>query len=204
VSFFFRVCFLLAVPAAFAEQPAAQAGETASPFLSVPSAASDSLRFRLDLPDFEAKDIAGRTWRKEDLRGKFTVVFIWSTGAARAMDKVSPTGRAVARGIPDLRDIQRFYDKVHDSPGIQVLTFCTDYDYTHAPEYIRHTAYTFPVIADWLLLRKLFGRGEPSGGRLGLLSLIWVVDPRGRVSEPFRSWSFGRVLYEVEAAAARN
>jgi len=60
------------------------------------------------------------------------------------------------------------------------------------------------VIADWMLIRKLFGRGNPAGGRLGLMSLIWVVDPQGRVSEPFRSWSFGRVLFEVERAAARN
>ena len=193
-----RVCLLLAVPAVLAAQaPAEPAG---SPFLSVPSVASDALRFRGDLPEFEANDVSGRTWRKEDLLGKFTVVFIWSTAGARNRD-LNPRERAFFHAWPDLRDIQGFYDRVRNTPRIEVLTFCSDYDYTHARDYLQHTPYTFPVIADWLLLRKLVGRGEPTGGRLGLPSLIVVVDPRGKVSDPFRSWSFGRILYEVEAAA---
>jgi hypothetical protein len=54
-------------------------------FGSVPPAMSDLLQFGAQLPDFEAKDIAGRTWRLEDLRGKYTLVYIWGTFEARAV-----------------------------------------------------------------------------------------------------------------------
>ncbi|HTX36724.1 MAG TPA: hypothetical protein VME43_16965 [Bryobacteraceae bacterium] len=195
----FRPWLLLLAPAAFAQQTSAQAVGAPSPFLSVPPALSDSLRFGPQLSQFEAKDIRGKIWRSEDMLGKYTLVYIWGTYWNAGQGR-----RSVGWDLPELKELQRFYDKVRNAGNVQVLTFCMDYDYTHAPEYIRQTKFTFPVIADWMLIRKLFGRGNPAGGRLGLMSLIWVVDPQGRVSEPFRSWSFGRVLFEVERAAARN
>jgi peroxiredoxin len=185
-----RGLILLALPAAFAQQQA-------SPFLSVP-AVSDTLRFDAPLPDFEAKDIAGRTWRLEDLRGKFTLVYLWWTDGARAMDGLDPFARSFAHSsgsLPDLPEVQRFYDKAKNTSNIQVLTFCGDYDYTHAPEYIRQAKYTFPVIADWVLLRKLFSQRW---------NYYLVVNPEGRLSYPIRYWSLGRVLMEIEKAAAAN
>jgi hypothetical protein len=160
-----------------------------SPFASIPQASEDSLRFGARIAEFEAKDISGRTWRLDDLRGKFTVIYFWRTGWAREAD-------AHPRANPDfldLAELQRFYEK----KNVQVLSFCMDYDYTHAPIYMNEKKYTFPVIADWVLIKKVFPGTE--GGRL-----YRVVNPEGRLSYPFRSWSFGRLLFEVERAAGKN
>jgi peroxiredoxin len=152
------------------------------PFSSVPPLQVDTLRYGERVPDFEAKDIAGRTWRRADFAGKFTVVYIWHTFGA---------------DIPQssyLPEIQRFYEKVKGTKNLQVLTFCSDYDYTHAPAYMQRKGYTFPVIAEWTLLRKLFPNDRVPG-RFG------VVNPEERLSYPTRTWSFGRLLIEVERAA---
>ncbi len=96
-------------------------------------------------------------------------------------------------GLPDLPEIQRFYDQEKSSKNIQVLTFCRDYDYTHARDYMKQANYTFPVIADWSLVKKLFSTGEWQ----------WVVNPEGRLSYPLHSWSLGRILLELETVAHR-
>ena len=183
---------MLGVPAALAQQGLSPA--TDNPFLSVPPAASGELRFGAQLPEFEAKDVSGRAWRNQDLRGKFTLLYVWHTFDARARDKIDPHAREVLQHLPELPEVQRFYDQVRNGKNIQVLTFCLDYDYTHAPEYLKEHKYTFPVIADWVLIKKLFPTGERE----------WLVNPEGRLSYPFRSWSFGQLLFAVERAAARN
>src|SRR5947209_8571120 len=157
-------------------------------FSSIPPPDLNELRFGAQLPDFEAKDTAGRTWTLADLRGKWTVIYVWGTSIARAVDAHDPHFREVIPGLPDLPEVQRFHDKVRDVANLQVLAFCRDYDYTHARDYIKERKYTFPVIADWVLLRKLVpDAGEPS---------YWVVNPEGRLSAPFRRWSFGKVLMQ--------
>lgn len=98
--------------------------------------------------------------------------------------------------FPDLPEVQRFYDKVRDTKNLQVLTFCRDYDYTHASDYIKGTKYTFPVIADWVLTDKLFAS-------TGFTVRYWLINPEGRLSLPLRSWSFGRLLFEIEKAAGK-
>jgi hypothetical protein len=175
-----------------AQQPSSPATDNQSPFLSIPPV-SDALRFGEQLPEFEAKDISGRTWRSEDLRGKFTLIYIWHTFWARDAD----AHPRATRGLPDLPELQRFYDKVRNAKNIQVLAFCRDYDYMHAHDYMKQTRYTFPVIADWVLIKKLFPEAE---GR----PPYWLVNPEGRLSYPLRSWSLGGLLYEVERAAAHN
>jgi hypothetical protein len=180
---------VLVALAALAQEPPA--------FVSIPPASSDELRFGAPLPPFEAKDIAGRTWRSDELRGKFTLIYIWGTFEARIVDN-HPHAREIVThaGLPDLPELQRFYDRVKTTKNIQVLTFCRDYDYTHAPEYMTARHYTFPVIADWVLIKKLFPEEGPSRQ--------WLVNPEGRLSEPFRSWTFGRLLFELERAAGRD
>jgi hypothetical protein len=59
---------------AFAQQASSPATKPPSAFLAIPPAVSDSLHFGTQLPEFEAKDIDGRTWRLDDLRGKFTLI----------------------------------------------------------------------------------------------------------------------------------
>ena len=186
-----RALPLLIVPVALAQQPSPPATDTQSPFLSIP-AVSDALRFGAQLPEFEVKDIRGRTWRSEDLRAKFTLIYIWHTFWARGAD-AHPRANPNLLNLPEL---QRFYDKVRNKK-IQVLAFCMDYDYMHAHDYMKLKGYTFPVIADWVLIKKLFPEAE---GR----PPYWLVNPEGRLSYPLRSWSFGGLLYEVERVAAQN
>src|SRR5579872_524131 len=114
-----RLLLFMVVPTAMAQQ-----------FLTVPPAPSVSspLRFADKLPAFEAKDISGRTWRLEDLRDKFTVVYFWSTSWARTSDSIPEYAHGSIPDILDLPEIQRFYDQVKSGKTIQVLTFCKDYE----------------------------------------------------------------------------
>jgi hypothetical protein len=166
-----------------------------SPFSPVPPAREDALRFKEELPAFEVKDIAGNTWTLENLRGKHTLIYLWHTFAARRSDQLDARQKELFRiHLVDLEEVERVHRGVKGSKTTQVLTLCTDYDYTHAPEYLKETRFTFPVIADWVLIRKLVPAASGSGTH-------WVVSPEGRLSEPFRSWSFSRTFWEVQRAA---
>jgi hypothetical protein len=60
---------------------------------------------------------------------------------------------------------------------------------------MKEKKYSFPVIADWVLIKKLFpgGANQPYS----------VIDRDTRLSHPPRSWSLGHVLYEIERDAPR-
>jgi len=187
--------FFVTVTAALAQQASSPAPINGSPFLSI-APVPEGLRFEAPLPAFEARDIAGRTWRIEDLRGKLTLVYMWHTLEARAVDAHDASVRHLISGLSDLPAVQRFYDQVKETKNIQVLTLCRDFDYTHAPDYVKEKKYSFPVIADWVLIEKIFP--NPGGS-----SAYWVIDRDARLSNPIRSWSLGRVLYEIERTASR-
>ena len=199
-----REALLLAAFSACAAAQTAVAPANDPPlFVSVPPAAIDhELRFGAVFPQFEAKDIAGRMWRSLDLRGKFTVLYLF---------------HMLQSDVPglkrDLLQLHRFSEKFKNSESIQVLTFSSDYDYTHAPEFVARNKYAFPVIADWALLAKLFPKDDcrqpctarvptASGLSISIATAQWVVDPAGRLSYPTRSWSLDRLLLEVERLGA--
>ena len=189
-----RALGFFAVPLVVAQQSAPPVTDARSPFISVPAAASGALQFGAQLPEFEAKDTTGRIWQLADLRGKLTLIYVWNTFEARATDTLDPRARRSFRGLPDLSELQRFYDKASRQKNIQVLTFCSDHDYRHAHDYLQQTKYTFPVIADWVLVNKLFGGP----------SRQWLVNPEGRLSNPLSSWKLGSLLFEVEKSVAGN
>src|SRR5947199_6518780 len=86
----------------------------AQSFSSIPSVAADSLRFERDLPAVEIKDAAGKVWRPEDFLGKYTLVYIFHTFEARTVDAHAGRGHDQLirwAGLPDLREVQRFYDR---------------------------------------------------------------------------------------------
>jgi hypothetical protein len=86
-----------------------------------------SFRFAAQFPEFEAKDINGRTWRLEDLRGKFTLIYLWNASQARALatdeDLLDCLPASIRTHLPEsvramrrpLVDLQRFYDESGNS-----------------------------------------------------------------------------------------
>ncbi len=208
-----RAALLFVVAAvAVAQQPSGPALDNNTQFTTVPPLTQDSLSFEAQLPNFEGKDLQGRVWSAADLRGKLTVIDVWNTFG------VSIDGSVAHHYNEEHPDLQRFSERIKDAKNIQVLTFCTDFDYTHARAYMTRNHFTFPVIADWQLAKKLFGSVAniaqlgvvaPQPGTANRSCPIrfpeqWVVCPDGRLSARFCSWSFGRILTEAERAASAN
>ena len=133
--------FFIPIAAILAQQASPITGN-ATPFLSIPPV-SEGLRFDSQLPVFEAKDTAGRTWRLEDLRGKITLIYIWYTFEARQVDAHDPRLREIVPGLSDLPEVQRFHNEAKRTKNLQVLTFGRDYDYTHAFTYMNEKKYSF-------------------------------------------------------------
>lgn len=163
----------------------AQEARTAreSPFQAIPPApiAADTLAFSASVPNFEARDLNGRTWRSADLRDKVTVIEIWGVYCFPCREE-----------HPMLQD---FFNRMRSMNNVQVLTFCLDTNPDRVLSYMKKRGYTFPVIVDTDLETKLFPRegGTPQ---------TWVIGPNGRRTDFFKSWTFGRILLEVEKMAA--
>jgi hypothetical protein len=77
--------------------------------------------------------------------------------------------------------------------NVQVLTVSVDDDRGPVQSYMKEKGFTFPVIMERELDVRLF----PEGG----LPESWVIGPSGRRADRFQSWTFGRVLLEVEKMA---
>jgi hypothetical protein len=104
-----RPLILLIAPIALAQQPSSSAADNGSPFVA--------LRFGEQLPEFEAVDVTGKTWTLKDLGGKLTLIYLWRTFGARAMDGHDAQWweTMIRPGLPDLPELQRFYDKLKRS-----------------------------------------------------------------------------------------
>jgi len=140
---------------------------------------SPLLQYTFTLPDFEAKDLNGKTWKLADLKGKATFVDIWATWCGSC------------RG--EHPELQKLFDAVKNRVDIQVLTLSMDESEYSAESYMREKKYTFPVIVSKGLIDKLFTvAGIPQG---------WIVDAQGRRSSPFRLSSLERMISELEKAA---
>jgi peroxiredoxin len=145
-----------------------------------PAADTDILAFRNPVPDFEVRDIGGRIWHSADLQGKLTVVQTWGTFCLPCRQE-----------HPALQD---FFNKTRSMSNVQVLSISVDGGRSRVRSYMKDKGFTFPVIMDSDLQAKLF----PEGG----LPETWVIGPDGRRADRFQSWTFGRVLLEVEKMAA--
>jgi peroxiredoxin len=165
-------------------------------------AGSNQFRFAVPFPKFEAKDTSGKTWRLDDLHGKFTLIYLWSTAEARLQDEYDQRLHVVT--FLELRELQRFYDKVKDSRNIQVVTFCRDFesgDSVRAQDYMKENHYSFPVITDYVPVHQLFDVGRPWVlGANAPPSHFWLVNTEAKLADPV-PWSFGRLLFELERDA---
>jgi thiol-disulfide isomerase/thioredoxin len=105
------------------------------------SAKTDALTLRLErtppafikaLPDFSARDVSGRTWQLNDLKGKTTFVNFWATWCGPC------------RG--EHASVQKLYETVRERKDVQVLTFSVDETPGAVRDYVKEKGYTFPVI----------------------------------------------------------
>jgi hypothetical protein len=80
------------------------------------------------------------------------------------------------------------------TPHLQVLTFAGDEDPARVRAYMLEKGYTFPVVVNAQLSTRLFG---DEGG----IPKQFVINQEGRLSEPFVSWSLGRIFLEAERLA---
>jgi thiol-disulfide isomerase/thioredoxin len=155
----------------------------AQQFQPVAPAPTDALRFGRPVAEFRTTDLVEHAWRSSDLQGKVTLVDIWSStcGPCRQQHPA----------------LQAFHEQAARMNGVQVLTFALDNDPARVRAYMQEHGYTFPVIARSSLASNLF---PTEGG----IPKTFVIDREGRLSAPFREWSFGRVLLEVERFAKRD
>jgi len=201
--FALRVVFLLLTAGTLASQTSSPEAAAKSPFESIPSPSAAVLRFGGQIPEFEARDISGRTWRSKDLLGRITLIYIWSISSARMLDRI-PLRLRIPLNLMDLSELQGFYEETKNKRDLQVLTFCRDFESGepwYASDYLRQNRYSFPVITDYvtrahleLAIDSLFP-GEGTDGP-------WLVNPRGQLAHRVRSWSLGRLILEAERAAS--
>jgi len=159
------------------------AAGAAQQFQPVAPAPTDALRFDRPLAEFRTTDLTGRAWRSADLQGKVTVIDIWSTTCGPCLQQ-HPA-------------LQAFHEQTPRMNGVAVLTFALDDDPSRVRAYMTAHRYTFPVIVRSSLAANLF----PTDGGI---PKAFVVDREGRLSAPFREWSFGRVLLEAERFAKHD
>jgi thiol-disulfide isomerase/thioredoxin len=139
------------------------------------------LTFTSQIPDFEANALDGRTWRLSDLTGKVTLIDIWSTNCGPCR-KEHP-------------ELQALYNESSLTRGLQILTFALDDDPARVRSYMAQKRYTFPVIVNPPLSVRLI---TSDGG----IPKQFVINQQGRLSEPFLSWSLGRIFLEAARFAA--
>jgi thiol-disulfide isomerase/thioredoxin len=140
------------------------------------------LKFNHRASSFELIDLNGKTWRSADLLEHVTVVNLWATSCLPCRQE-----------HPEL---QRFFDKTKSKGKLQVLTFSLDENSANVKSYMRQNHYTFPVI---VLSKERVDKLFPAAAHTdGAIPESWIIDRQGRRSEPFRTWTFGRILLAAE------
>jgi thiol-disulfide isomerase/thioredoxin len=126
-----------------------------------PNPREPELSFSTPLPDFEVKDLGGRTWRTSDFKGKVTLLDFWATwcGSCRF----------------ELPYIQKIHDRVKDRKDLQVVTISVDDNPGLIEAYLKETHFTFPVLLAKDLAEKIYP--------VIMVPLTWIIDPQGRRSQ---------------------
>jgi thiol-disulfide isomerase/thioredoxin len=119
------------------------------------------LTFSVPIPEFAVADLAGRTWRLSDLKGKVTLLDFWATWCGSC------------RG--ELPHIQKLYDRLKGRNDLQVVTINVDDNPGLIEGYLKETNFTFPILPAKDLAGKIFP--------IIMLPQTWIVDAQGRRSE---------------------
>jgi hypothetical protein len=114
---------------------------------------------RYPVPEFEAKDLSGKSWSIADLQGKVTYILLWRTGCGGSCDSI-------------LGGVQKLYDNWKNRIDRAVLTISQDENPAIAASIMKDGGYSFPVICSLGISEKFI----PGGG--------WpqevLIDPQGR------------------------
>jgi thiol-disulfide isomerase/thioredoxin len=124
------------------------------------------------IPSFELSDLTGKTWRLKELGGETLLINLWATwcGPCQA----------------ELPHLQKFYEKIKDRPGLQLLTFNVDEELGFVAPYLKEKGYTFPVLPAYsMVVTLLDGNAIPQN---------WVVDPTG-------TWRWRQIGWSQESDA---
>ena len=114
---------------------------------------------RYPVPDFEAKDLSGKTWSIADLQGKITYVLLWRTGCGGSCN-------------PILSGVQQLYERWKNRIDRAVLTISEDENPGIAASIMKENGYSFPVICGVGIAEKFI----PGGGYPQEV----LIDPQGR------------------------
>lgn len=110
------------------------------------------------LPDFQLKDVAGKTWTRASLKGKTVLINFWATwcGPCRA----------------ELPKIQSIWEAARGRKEVLVLTFNTDRDEKLVKPFLKRNGYQFPVLFASTFLQK-----NAAGGTV--IPQTWIVSKSG-------------------------
>jgi beta-lactamase regulating signal transducer with metallopeptidase domain len=139
-------------------------------------------RHRTPFPDFEAKDRSGRIWRSSDLRGKTTLIDVWSADRGPSL---------AYQG-----ELQGLYDRIKDRSDVQLLTFNIDANPYPAERHLAENSYKFPVIMSRTEAISLFGSLPDRTFR--------IVGPDGRFTMARCRKFESCISVELERAALEN
>lgn len=136
------------------------------------------------LARFELTDLASRTWRSDELKGKAVLINVWATWCAPC--------------VAELPYIQRLHEKVAGDPGIAILTLNVDSNPGLVAPYVEKEGLSLPVLLAERYVTDLQG---------GLsIPQNWIVDPLGIVRRTQRGFSEqdAQVWVEETLAALRE
>ena len=132
-----------------------------------------------ELPSFDLQDLAGKTWRLSDLKGKVLLINVWATWCG-----VCQT---------ELPHLQKLYEQSKPRSDIQILTFDVDEEIGLVAPFLAEKGYTFPVVLARDLVNGIFldvGVGVPQN---------WIVSSEGKWLESQMGFSEDRDWERVVA-----
>ncbi|MGI8742724.1 MAG: redoxin domain-containing protein [Bryobacteraceae bacterium] len=93
------------------------------------------------LPELDLTDMAGKTWRLADIKGKTTLINLWATWCGPCK--------------MELPHLQKLYDKLKDRPDVRIITLNTDDNPGLIESFLKENKYTFPVLPARAYVDKL-------------------------------------------------
>jgi peroxiredoxin len=110
--------------------------------------AQPEVKIGMTAPNFELKDIEGKSWKLDSLRGKIVILNFWASWCKEC--------------IVEKKSIQVYLNKNKKTDDLVFLTILFKDNPKLVSELIKKEGYTFPVLIDNGKVSKIYGiRGVP-------------------------------------------